>query len=202
MKMRTMMVLTILTVLSCLSAGCCVGECDADTWCDGFVGTVETVIDGDTFRVYELPAAVRLMGINTPETHQSNPGDCPGSEWDDMSLEDQATYSGTCCYGAQSKSMLLSLVPVGTLVCLRNPLGGALETGDYDRYVADVYAGEEGGNYVNLKMVVGGYARAYVGKYAHPTRGELFLAMEHNAEVSGVGLWGYCAVASGSDPCE
>lgn len=191
--------LMIVAVAMLATAVGCEDDCAVDDRCDGQLATVEGVVDGDTIRVYELSASVRLMGVNTPETHGTNSGACPGSEWDNMTPENQATYSDDCCYGVQAKEMLLDLIPPGTFVCLKNPTGGELEMGRYDRYLADVYVGE---TYVNLKMIVGGYARTYTGEFAHPTMAEEFSTLAAEAETNGAGLWGYCQSAEAIDPCE
>jgi len=160
------------------------GECG-----DGVLAVVEAVTDADTLKVEGL-GKIRLLGIDTPETHKTNPSDCP-ADWDEMSAADQEEFRESCCYGVQAKQMTAWLLPLGSTVCLVNPEGGDLEPDFYDRSLADVYMGE---TFLAGKLVAGGYARVYPegSKFRHPTKGEDLDALQAAADSAGAGLWGYC----------
>jgi len=158
--------------------------------------TVLTVVDGDTLKAEELDKSIRLLGVNTPETNGTNPEKCP-LVWEDMDEEDKAKYAEDCCYGEQAKTFLKDLLPPGTQVCLVNPEGGAPEKDIYERTLADAYVGS---NYVNAKIIVSGYGRAYKD-FPHPTNSPQFEQLQDQAKANHVGLWGYCATSDSGDAC-
>jgi micrococcal nuclease len=192
---------TMLIVIFVMSGALVLTACEEEASgpCgDGMQATVIQVIDGDTIKVDGLDATVRLVGIDTPETNGTNSQDCP-APWSEMSLEDQVTYSETCCYGSEAKTALTVQLPAGTEVCLVNPAGGALNKGVYDRYLADVYVNQA---WINGKMVSGGYARPSQD-WPHPTHQALLDAFSAKAYAAGAGLWGACggSGAEVADPC-
>lgn len=131
--------------------------------------TVARVVDGDTVevRVAGRTEAVRLIGIDTPET--SDPR---------RPVE---------CFGAEAAARTAELLPAGTEVVLARDV----EARDrYDRLLAYVYRREDG-LFVNLSLVEEGFAVAatYPPNVAH--RDELGAAGAAARE-AGRGLWERC----------
>lgn len=187
------------TITGLLMAGMLVG-CDGEDAGEcpgGILATVVQVTDGDTFMVNELSEKIRLLGIDTPETSGTNAQACP-KPFAQMTPEEQITYGEDCCFGSEAKTMLVSLLPPGTEVCLANPEGGALALGVYGRYLADVYVED---SWVNGKLVMGGFARANTS-FPHPTRSEELVQMSQLAASNATGLWGFCFQGSPEGPCE
>jgi micrococcal nuclease len=133
------------------------------------VGVVEWVIDGDTVDV-EIAGSeerVRLLGINTPETHT------------DTGVPE--------CYGPEASAFTRSLLPVGTEVRLARDVVGR---DDYDRLLAYVFRRDDD-LFVNEAIIVGGYARPMsIGpNTAYTNR---FVTAATAAEAGDLGLWGAC----------
>ncbi|MCC5950570.1 MAG: thermonuclease family protein [Acidimicrobiia bacterium] len=127
------------------------------------------IIDGDTIVVgmdgHEY--RVRLIGIDTPETHHpSRPVEC---------------------YGPEATAHIHTLIPEGSEVWLERDE----ELWDlYGRILAYVYrAGDD--LFVNAAMVEGGYATTLVipPNTAHTAT---FAAAERAASEAGMGLWSAC----------
>jgi micrococcal nuclease len=139
--------------------------------------TVARVIDGDTIvvRIAGSEEHVRLLGIDTPETHKQ-----------DTPVE---------CFGPEASDRLNALLPAGTTVRLVRDV----EARDrYGRLLAYVYR-EADGLFVDLAMVADGYAGplAISPNLAH--RRELDTAAA-DAQAAHRGLWQSCGgnhVASG-----
>jgi len=184
---RTML---LLAIGLCGLAASCGDEGGDDGSCSGQVVTVLSVVDGDTVKSEELDGNIRLLGVQAPETSGTNSKDCP-VPWETMSAEDKDEYREDCCYGEQAKAFLTGLLPPGTRICLVNPEGGKLAPDMYQRTLADVYVGS---TYVNAKLIVSGYARAYKD-FPHPTNSEQFEELQDQAKANLVGLWGYCAMS-------
>ena len=134
--------------------------------------TVIKVVDGDTIRVRiqggEEP--VRLIGIDTPETHG------PGG------LRE--------CFGAEASDRLAALLPEGTAVRLVRDV----EARDrYDRLLAYVYRASDD-LFVNLAMARDGYATTltYAPNVAHADE---FVAAVRSARERDLGLWQRCGSA-------
>lgn len=132
--------------------------------------SVVRVIDGDTFKAKnnEQEITVRLVGIDTPETHNPN-----------VPIQ---------CYGKEATSELTSLIS-GRQVRLEYD---SLQ-GDKDRYgrtLAYVYT--DSGLFVNAELVRLGFAHAYTkieSDYLIQ-----FQELENRARQSGLGLWSACPV--------
>jgi len=166
----------------------------------GSPATIVQVTDGDTFKVSELQTAVRLLGLDTPETNASNAQECP-LMWDQMTPEQQDQYNTACCYGEQAKKTLAALLPPGTSVCLANPQGGDLLKDMFGRYLADVYLEK---SWVNGKMVASGQARTFAA-FPHPTKAAVLDDLQTKAATAGIGLWGFCyegGSGDGEGPCD
>ena len=134
--------------------------------------TVTRVVDGDTIRVRIQGAEerVRLIGIDTPETHG------PGG------LRE--------CFGTEASGRLEALLPEGTVVRLVRDV----EARDrYDRLLAYVYRASDG-LFVNLAMAKEGYATTltYPPNVAHADE---FVAAVRTARQSQRGLWQRCGSA-------
>ena len=143
------------------------GGDDADLPPD--VGVVEWVIDGDTVDV-EIAGSeerVRLLGVNTPETHT------------DTGVPE--------CFGPEAFAFTRSLLPVGTEVRLARDVVGR---DDYDRLLAYVFRRDDD-LFVNEAIIVGGYARPMsIGPNTAYT--DRFVAAATAAEAGDLGLWRAC----------
>lgn len=148
-------------------AGCAEGEA-ADPEPAGR-GTVVEVVDGDTLRVRVGGTVddVRLIGIDTPETHHPT-----------RPVE---------CYGPEAAARTAALVPPGTEVRLERD---AEARDRFDRLLAYVHrAGDD--LFVNLALVAEGaaVARPYPPNLA---RQRDLDAAGARARAAGAGLWGVC----------
>ena len=136
--------------------------------------TVVEVIDGDTVRV-RFPGrsaheSVRLIGIDTPETHG------PGG------LRE--------CFGAEASARTAELLPAGTEVRLERD---AEARDRYARLLAYVYRKRDG-LFVNLELARGGFAAplSVPPNVAHVSD---FTVAAAEARDAGRGLWGRCGGA-------
>jgi micrococcal nuclease len=130
---------------------------------------VERVIDGDTIvaKVGDSEEHVRLIGIDTPETHK------PGTAVE--------------CFGPEASAHLADLIPPGTSLRLERDR----ESRDvYGRLLAYVYR-QSDGLFVDLAMVQDGFAGplAIAPNTAH--RAEIDGAAAA-ARAAHLGLWGVC----------
>ena len=131
--------------------------------------TVQRVVDGDTL-VVEADGAeerVRLIGINTPESVDRN--------------------RPVMCFGKEASDHMGELLPEGTAIRMERDV----EARDrYDRLLAYVYRASDG-QFVNLQMVVDGYAQQYTFP-PNVEHNEAFGDAERAARTDGVGLWNAC----------
>jgi micrococcal nuclease len=130
---------------------------------------ITRVVDGDTVRVAIAGAEerVRLIGIDTPETHGQG------------GLRE--------CFGTEATRRMAELLPPGTPVRLVRDV----EARDrYDRLLAYVYRAADG-LFVNLAMAREGFATTltYPPNVAHA---EEFVAAVRAARQARRGLWGRC----------
>lgn len=134
------------------------------------VGVVEFVIDGDTIDIAigGREERVRLIGINTPETHVEN--------------------GPPECYGPKAAAFTRSLLPEGTEVRLTRD---AVGRDDYGRLLAYVYRRADD-LFVNDAIIAAGYARPLTIA-PNDAYGTQFVAAATAAEASDLGLWGACA---------
>ena len=142
---------------------------DDDTDLPADVGVVEWVIDGDTvdIEIAGTEERVRLLGINTPETHT------------DTGVPE--------CYGPEAFAFTRSLLPVGTEIRLVRDVVGR---DDYDRLLAYVFRRDDD-LFVNEAIIGGGYARPLsIGPNTAYT--DRFVAAATAAEAGDLGLWGAC----------
>lgn len=134
------------------------------------VGVVEFVVDGDTIdiEIGGREERVRLIGINTPETHV-----------DDGPAE---------CFGLEAAEFTRRLLAPGTEVRLTRDVVGR---DDYGRLLAYVYRlGDD--LFVNEAIIAGGYARPLTIR-PNSAYAERFVAHAVAAEANDLGLWGACA---------
>lgn len=134
--------------------------------------TVESVTDGDTIRVLIAGAStpVRLIGIDTPETHGQG------------GLRE--------CFGQEASKRTRALLPEGTRVRLVRDV----EARDrYGRLLAYVYRADDG-VFVNLRLAEEGYAAPLTipPNVAHR---DDFAAAAAEARGAGRGLWKACGGA-------
>jgi endonuclease YncB( thermonuclease family) len=131
--------------------------------------TVTRLVDGDTLhvRIGGRDEDVRLLGIDTPETHKPN--------------------TPVECFGVEASRHLAALVPRGTAVRLERDV----EARDrYGRLLAYVYR-QRDGLFVNLAMARDGYAAAYTypPNVAHA---DALVAAAGEARDQNRGLWAAC----------
>ena len=131
--------------------------------------TIVRIIDGDTV-VADIGGHedhVRLIGIDTPETHK------PGTPVE--------------CYGPEASAHLAELIPPGTRLRLERDR----ESRDlYGRLLAYVYR-ESDGMFVELAMVSDGYAGPLAIAPNTTHRAEIHAAVD-TARAAHRGLWGAC----------
>ena len=134
---------------------------------------VVEVVDGDTL-VADVGGdreTIRLLGIDTPETHHPT-----------KPVE---------CYGAEASARLAELAPRGATIRLERDV----EARDhYGRLLVYVFVGADGGDdatSVNQVLVTEGYAVALPVEPNRALRNRL-AAAEHEARSHHLGLWGAC----------
>lgn len=131
--------------------------------------TVVAITDGDTLRVRigGVEERVRLIGIDTPETHGRG------------GLRE--------CFGAEATERLKQLVPPGTSVRLERD---AEARDQYERLLAYLYrAGDD--LFVNMAMARDGYAAALTIP-PNVTHADAFRDAVADAREAGRGLWSAC----------
>jgi len=131
--------------------------------------TVVRVVDGDTIvvRITGRDENVRILGIDTPETHKP-----------DSPVE---------CFGPEAAARLGELLPKGTVVRLVRDV----EARDrYDRLLAYVYRDQDG-LFVDLAMVTDGFAGTLTISPNVAHREELERAAA-DAKAAQRGLWPAC----------
>jgi len=167
----TATVLATATVTVLVAAGC--REASTPSTATGPSGPGEArvtrVIDGDTIEV-DLAGhteKVRLLGIDTPETHHPT--------------------KPVQCFGQEASDHTADLLATGTDVRLERD---DEERDDYGRLLAYVYRSADG-LFVNLDLVQGGYASLLTIK---PNTAHLadLSAAEAAARSHDLGLWGRC----------
>lgn len=161
----------MLAVAIAAAGGACKQVREAATTTAG-TATVIRVVDGDTIRVriQGTDEPVRLIGIDTPETHGRG------------GLRE--------CFGAEATARLQALLPAGTTVRLVRDV----EARDrYDRLLAYVYRADDG-LFVNLAMAKEGFADTltYPPNIAHADE---FVAAVGTARARQRGLWQRCGSA-------
>ncbi len=133
-------------------------------------GTISRVVDGDTVDIVfdGIEERVRLIGIDTPETKRPN--------------------SPIECFGPEASAFTLELLPDGTPVRV---VRDAEARDDYGRLLGYVYRAGDG-LFVNLELVVQGYARPLTIP-PNVTFANEFVEGARAAEANDSGLWGGCS---------
>ena len=133
-------------------------------------GTIVRVVDGDTIKVdvSGKTKSVRLIGIDTPETHK------PG-----VKIE---------CGGREASANMAKLAPEGARVTLRSdPSQDSVDR--YGRLLA--YATVRGRS-LQLEQVYAGWATVYVYQHHPFSRVDAFRRAEGVAKRADRGVWGEC----------
>ena len=133
------------------------------------VGTVISVIDGDTIdvNIQGAKTRVRLIGVDTPET--KHPTKRVG------------------CYGTEASRYVNTLLPKGTKVILRPDK----ETKDrYGLMLVSVYI-QHNGLFINLDLVQKGFAKP-MKFYPNVLHAYEFDKAASRAKAAKVGLWRMC----------
>lgn len=133
--------------------------------------TVVEVVDGDTVRleVAGRPEAVRLIGVDAPETRHPT--------------------KGVQCFGPEASRFLAVVLPPGTTLRLERD---AEARDAYARLLLYVFvATPTGERFVNLELVARGFARPLAIEPNVRYRRE-FVAAAFDAERNRRGLWGGC----------
>ena len=130
---------------------------------------VAYVKDGDTFivKIGRHEAAVRMLGIDTPETVDPR--------------------KPVQCYGKEASDETKSLLTGQSVRLMLNP--NREEKDKYGRYLAYVY--REDKMFVNKFLLENGYAHEYTFGSPYMFQKE-FREVESQAKVVGKGLWGEC----------
>jgi micrococcal nuclease len=164
--MQARVVVTLLAALAALAIALVPGGEHATR------AAVVWAVDGDTLRV-EVGGReryVRLIGIDTPETHR------PGTPVE--------------CGGPQAAAALRDLMPAGTLVTLeRDP--DQDEVDRYGRLLA--YVRLPDGRLLERELLRSGWAEPYVFGGRPVARYGEFRRLAVLARAAGRGVWGACA---------
>ena len=145
------------------------GDHDADAPAAG--ARVVRVVDGDTVRVAVdgREQSVRLLGIDTPETHR------PGV--------------GIECGGPEATRSLSALLPGGTRVSLE-PDPSQDRVDRYDRLLA--YVRLPDGRLAEEEQLAAGWATVYVFEGRPVSRDAQFRRASASARAARRGVWGVC----------
>ena len=129
---------------------------------------VRKVVDGDTIEV-SGGERVRLIGIDTPETHDPN--------------------RPAGCFGAEASRFTASVLAPGTPVRL---VGDAEQRDRYGRLLAYVYR-RAAGLFVNAELLRRGYAQLLTipPNVAHTDE---FVSIARDARAGSQGLWAACTL--------
>ena len=132
-------------------------------------GVVVAHVDGDTLvvRVDGNDETVRLIGIDTPETHR------PGTPVE--------------CYGPEASARLAELAPLGTALAVETD---AERRDRYHRLLAHLHRSADG-TYLNAAMVAEGFA-APLHIEPNSAHTEVLDALAAEARGVGAGLWSAC----------
>ena len=134
----------------------------------GVDAVVRRVVDGDTIEI-SGGGAVRLIGIDTPETKDPN--------------------RPVGCFGKEASTFTATLLPPGTPVRL---VGDVEQRDRYDRLLAYVYRRADG-LFVNAELLRRGYAQLLTipPNVAHTDE---FVAIARQAREGSQGLWAACSL--------
>jgi micrococcal nuclease len=153
----------LLALLLTAAAACSPADLPAPQTPQPATYTVSSVYDGDTLRLAQQDASVRVLGIDAPELSPKE------------------------CYGIQSRDAARGLLPVGTEVSLSADL--AQESPDrYGRTLA--YVTLPDGTDLAMRLLQAGAARTYP---EYPvSKSPEYTAAQQLAQEERKGLWGLC----------
>ncbi len=146
---------------------------------DGRQATVTAVVDGDTLDIQFQDGTtdtVRLLGVDSPETHVEN-------EPEEFEGVPDTDAGATCLRNAgQNASGFVRERAAGATVSLRfDPLADRRDR--YDRLLAYV---QLDGDDLNQQLVEQGHARVYDSQF---TRSDTYYELEATAQSERRGLW-------------
>lgn len=134
---------------------------------------IVSVVDGDTITVQMNGEneTVRLVGVDTPETHHPK--------------------KPVQCFGHAATDFTTQLIDDQPVRLESDPLSSNRDR--YDRLLRYAYLPD--GRLVNLEIVAAGYGHAYTS--FEFSQAEAFVAAEQAARGANRGLWGACPVSEG-----
>jgi len=135
------------------------------------VATIDHVVDGDTIKVklHGKLVSVRLIGIDTPETHK------PG-----VKVE---------CGGREASANMERLAPAGARVTLTaDPSQDSV-----DRYGRLLAYAKVKGKQLQLEQLYAGWAEVYVYRHKDFARVSDYESAQGVAKRAGRGVWGACS---------
>jgi len=141
------------------------------------MATVTSVVDGDTYKVRFSDGstdAVRMLGVDTPETYNQNSPSEYGNITDISCL-------GT--WGDKARTYVTQTIEGKQVRLIFDAQAG--RRGSYDRLLA--YTKIEG-ELLGSLLVQNGYARVYTASSF--AKKQAFLSLQNNAQSQKVGLWG------------
>jgi endonuclease YncB( thermonuclease family) len=136
---------------------------------------VTRFVDGDTITVdmNGTPETVRMIGVDTPETHKPN--------------------TPVQCYGPAAAAYTKNLIGAQKVRLEADPTNQNRDR--YNRLLRYVYLPDN--RLVQAELVKNGYGFAYT---SFPfTKKETFILLEENAKLEGKGLWANCTVTIDGD---
>jgi micrococcal nuclease len=137
---------------------------------------VQRVVDGDTF-VLENGERVRMLGIDTPEKHQSSKLDADA----ERTGKDKKTIQKL---GELASIYCKKLIEGKKVILIPEP--NHEDKDKYGRLLRYVYLGD--GTFVNKKLIEDGYANAY--RRFELSKLDEFIKAEKDARENKRGLWG------------
>jgi len=141
--------------------------------------TVERVVDGDTLEISlnGLKEKIRLIGVDTPESHQSAKLDRDA----ERTGQDKQTIRAL---GKQATAFTQSLAPPGTTIRLEH---GQEARDRYGRVLAFVWLPD--GTMLNEQIICQGFGNAYTRFPFKQEYMDRFRACEQEARAAKRGLW-------------
>lgn len=149
--------------------------------------TVSRVIDGDTVEIaYDNgeTESVRLLGVDTPETHtDTKPGEFSGVP------DDESGAEGLGFAGERASAYVKERIPPGTEVGIAFDPESEYR-GFFGRLLAYIYVD---GQQLNYQLVERGYARKYPNTIAD---NDQYLRAQSDARLARRGVWAYAEDSS------
>jgi len=178
-------IVVVVSLLVLLSGCSALGPADESpgattaTLGESYSVTVTTVVDGDTVKIRFANGStdtVRLLGVDTPETHAENSPD----EFEGV----PETTAGRTCLGEAGENATRFMTDrlLGETVQFSTD-ATADSRGYYGRLLG--YISHEGKN-INYRLVTTGHARVYDSEFSLSER---FDAAEERARTNGTGVW-------------